>query len=212
MRVYLVRHGQTTWNAEQRAQGHTDIPLDGEGQEQARLLANAFDNRPFTRILTSDLGRARTTAAPLAERHEIEPELRPDLRERSFGDWEGEPFEVIATNFTEMGLLSGLPRDEIRPPGGESQLDVWNRLSRVVEDILGAHEPVVVVSHGGTCSLLLARLVNATHLTARAFRFDNTGITTIARRPDGGFNLLQYNDTAHLRQAALSGSVDGTVR
>jgi broad specificity phosphatase PhoE len=212
MRAYLVRHGQTAWNAEQKAQGHTDIPLDAEGSEQARLLVAAFDERPFSRILTSDLQRARSTAVPLAERHGIQVEERLDLRERSFGEWEGRPFETIAKNFIELGLISGLPPEEIQPPGGESQLDVWNRLERVVKDIKALPEPVVIISHGGTCALLLARLLNGTLFTARSFRFDNTGVTTIARRPDGGYHLIRYNDSSHLRQAALSGSVDGTIR
>lgn len=213
MRVYLVRHGQTAWNAEQKAQGHTDIPLDDEGRVQAGLLAEAFEQNPFGRILSSDLARARDTAAPLAERHGISVELRPDLRERSFGEWEAKPFEVIAKNFIEQEFLTGRPREEIRPPGGESQLDVWERIERVALELEALSEPAVVVTHGGTCSLLLARMLRGSVNTARSFRFDNTGITTIARRPDGGFHLVRYNDSSHLRQAALlSGSLDGIVR
>jgi 2,3-bisphosphoglycerate-dependent phosphoglycerate mutase len=212
MRVYLVRHGQTAWNAEQKAQGHTDIPLDNEGLEQARLLVHAFDQRPITRILTSDLERARSTAAPLAGRHAATLVERTDLRERSFGEWEGEPFETIARNFLELAVISGARPEEIRPPRGESQLDVWNRIEGVVAEIENFPEPQVVVSHGGTCAILLARLLRGTLFTARSFRFDNTGVTTIARRPDGGFHLIRYNDASHLRQAALSGSVDGTSR
>jgi broad specificity phosphatase PhoE len=212
MRVYLVRHGQTAWNAEQRAQGHTDVPLDGEGIEQARLLVQAFDGRPVSRILCSDLQRARSTALPLAERHTIDIEERVDLRERSFGDWEGEPFETIARNFIELAIISGSRPEEIQPPGGESQMDVWNRIDRLADDIESFHEPQVVVSHGGTCAILLARLLRGTLFTARSFRFDNTAVTTIARRPDGGFHLIRYNDASHLRVAALSGSVDGTIR
>jgi broad specificity phosphatase PhoE len=212
MRVYLVRHGQTAWNAGHKAQGHTDIPLDEEGLEQARLLAHAFDERPFTRILSSDLRRAKDTAVPLAERHGIQVEERPELRERSFGDWEGNPYESIAQRFIEQEMFSNEARENIRPPNGESQQDVWNRIDRIAAEIETSHEPLVVVSHGGSSALLLARLLRGTLFTARSFRFDNTGITTVARRPDSGFHLIQYNDSQHLRRPALTGSVEGTIR
>lgn len=212
MRVYLIRHGQTAWNAGRKAQGHTDIPLDEQGIEQAQLLVSAFANQPVARILSSDLQRTLMTAQPLAESFRIEIEPRTDLRERSFGEWEGLPFEQIAQRFIEQELLTGVPKEEIRPPGGESLLDVWHRLKAVDEELNQVHEPTVVVTHGGTCGLLLARLLSGSFLTSRSFRFDNTGVTTIARRPDTGFHLIGYNDSSHLRQPALSGSVDGTIR
>ena len=210
--MYLVRHGQTAWNAGRKAQGHTDIPLDEQGKEQARLLVDAFATQPFSRILSSDLQRTMMTAGPLAEAHGIPIEQRRDLRERSFGEWEGLPFESIAQKFIEQELFSGQAKEQIRPPKGESLQDVWDRLGAVVDELNQAHEPAVVVTHGGTCGLLLARLLQGTFLTARSFRFDNTGVTTIARRPDSGFHLLTYNDSTHLRHPALSGSVDGTIR
>ncbi|HVT13945.1 MAG TPA: histidine phosphatase family protein [Fimbriimonadaceae bacterium] len=212
MRVYLVRHGQTSWNAEGKNQGHTDIPLDESGMEQARLLAGAFDERPFTRLLCSDLQRAWMTAEPLAQRHGVVIETHLSLRERSFGEWEGLPMERVAANFIELGLLHGLAREAVRPPGGESTEDVWNRLTPAVKEIEGCHEPVVVICHGGSGAILLSRLLNANASTTRAFRFSNTGITTLARRPDGGFQLFAYNESGHLRNEALAGTVDGVVR
>lgn len=212
MRVLLIRHGQTAWNAEQRAQGQTDIPLDDEGREQARLLAEGLDDQPLVRILTSDLQRASATAEPLAQRRKLLIEARPELRERAFGQWEGEPFVQINERFAEQARLAGLDRGRVRPPDGESQADVWNRLEPMVAHLRGACGPTAVVTHGGTCALLLARLLGSTLAAAAAFRFDNTGITTVERRPDGGFRLLAYNDVAHLRRPALAGSVDGAVR
>jgi probable phosphoglycerate mutase len=212
MRVYLVRHGQTAWNAERKNQGHTDIPLDEQGLEQARRLAEAFEERPFTRILTSDLQRAWGTALPLSERHGVSIERRPDLRERCFGEWEGYPMERVAQGFIEQGLLTGLPREQVRPPGGESTEDVWKRLDDVVRDIEGCHEPVLVICHGGSGAILLARILHGSLAMAPSFRFDNTGITTLGRRADGIYQLLGYNETAHLSQPALSGTVDGVPR
>jgi broad specificity phosphatase PhoE len=211
MRVYLVRHGQTAWNAERKNQGHTDIPLDEQGLEQARLLAASFDS-PIARILTSDLRRAVMTAEPLAARHGVDIEVRKDLRERCFGAWEARPMEKVAQNFIEQELLTGRPREEIEPPDGESLLHVWGRLDKVVREIEASHEPMAVICHGGSGAVLLSRLLHGTLATSRSFRFDNTGITMIARRPDGGFHLMRYNDSSHLREQALSGSTDGVAR
>ncbi len=211
MRVYLVRHGQTAWNAERRAQGHTDIPLDAEGERQTRFLAESYGpDAGIRRILSSDLKRSLDTAQALAGRLNIDVEVRHDLRERTFGDWEGEPFEKIAQNFIDTSLLTGDSVEEIRPPNGESQLDVWNRLEIVSNEIAASAEPMMVIAHGGCAALLLSRLLRGTLYTARSFRFDNTGVTTIGRRPEGGFHLLRYNDTSHLRQTSLTGSVDGS--
>lgn len=212
MRIFLVRHGQTRWNAEQRAQGHTDTPLDERGSEQADLLARAFQSEPLGRVVASDLERAWRTAKGVADAQGLQVEHLAALRERAFGDWEGMAFEQIGAAFLEQEQATGTPREEIRPPAGESQLDVWRRLETVAEDLLKSEAPVMVVSHGGTCSLLLAKLLRGTLYTARSFRFDNTGVTTLVRRPDGGLQLLRYNDTSHLLQPALSGSVDGTIR
>jgi broad specificity phosphatase PhoE len=191
---------------------HSDIPLDDTGREQAQRLVEAFRDRPVCRIISSDLQRAWMTATPVAEAHGLEIEQRRELRERGFGDWEGQPFEVIAQRFIELELKTGAPREELRPPGGESQQDVWDRLEVIAEEIETFHEPTLVVTHGMACSLLLARILRGSPFTSRSFRFDNTGITTVARRPDAGFYLLDYNNASHLREPALTGSIDGTSR
>ena len=67
MRLYLVRHGQTSWNVEQRAQGHTDIPLDEEGIRQADMLGHSFAGVGIDRVLSSDLKRSVQTAEQMAE-------------------------------------------------------------------------------------------------------------------------------------------------
>lgn len=204
MRVYLVRHGQTAWNAERRNQGHTDIPLNEEGRRQARLLIPAFAERLFTRILCSDLERNLATARPLAEHYGIPIEIDPRLRERGFGDWESQPMARVAQNFIEQALLSGVPQESIRPPNGESLVDVWTRQEGVAQALESGEDSIVVVCHGGSGSLLLARLLGGTHAMSRSFRMDNTGITTLERRPDRRFQMLGFNDFAHLSREALS--------
>jgi probable phosphoglycerate mutase len=212
MRLYLVRHGQTAWNAEQRAQGHSDVPLDSVGHDQARQLGARFLGKRIDRVISSDLVRARQTAAPVADATGAIHEETQILRERAFGDWEGEFFKDISNWWPALEAIQGVDHLHLRPPNGESFADVWHRLDPIVEDLRHDTGTTVVVSHGGTCGLLLARLVSANLATSRAFRFGNTSVTKLERRADSSFTIRYYNDCAHLENGALTGSVDGAHR
>src|SRR4051812_36304655 len=95
MRLYIVRHGQTAWNAEERAQGHTDIPLDETGLKQAEFLGDMLAEEPIESVLTSDLQRSAQTARFIAQRLGVTIEQTPLLRERTFGEWEGLPYAEV---------------------------------------------------------------------------------------------------------------------
>src|SRR5258708_2650508 len=88
-RLCLVRHGETAWNAEARVQGQLDVPLGETGLAQARAVASALRSESFSAIYSSDLMRARQTAAPAAKRLGLEVFLDPRLRERHYGVFQG---------------------------------------------------------------------------------------------------------------------------
>lgn len=85
----FVRHGQTDWNVEGRMQGHTDIPLNATGIAQAHAAAAQLQPGSFTRIIASPLQRARATAEIIAEAHNLPLEFCDQLKERTFGSYEG---------------------------------------------------------------------------------------------------------------------------
>ena len=209
-----MRHGQTAWNLDQRAQGHRDLPLDETGQLQAKSVHLAFEGESVKQVITSDLERAVETAKPIAERFHLEPILDKRVRERNFGEWEGAGFAEIGALFEVHGAVQGIKDKAIvRPPKGESMQDVWNRLVPVHQELNESDHNVVIVSHGGTCSVLLAMLIGGTLQTSSSFKFYNTGITTLERLRDGRFRLLKYNDISHLGGVeAISGAVDGSSR
>ena len=211
MRLYLVRHGQTDWNVQKRAQGHTDRPLDSIGQEQARLVGKAFLDLPVQRILTSDLLRASQTAEEISRRTKVPLEVNTSLRERGFGEWEGQNFAEIAIRFGFEADFRGVTRNEVTPPGGESFVEVWSRLESVVADVRKRNEDTAIVAHGGTCSLLMAMFLNGDVHLSNAFRFSNASINELEPRPDGGLRLIRYNDVSHLVGVAVtSGVADGS--
>lgn len=211
MRLYLVRHGQTDWNVQKRAQGHTDIPLDAVGIEQARRTGQAFLEISVKRLLTSDLKRASQTAHEIAQATRVNAEVTPRLRERGFGEWEGQPFAEIGIRFGFEADMKGVSRNDITPPGGESFVEVWSRIRSVVDEVLAAKVDTAIVAHGGTCSLLLAMFLGGDVSLSNGFRFSNACINELETRPDGGLRMIRYNDISHLQGIeVVSGVADGS--
>jgi broad specificity phosphatase PhoE len=154
-RLVLWRHGQTQWNMEGRFQGQTDIPLDAEGERQAERAARLLAGLRPAAIISSDLGRAMATAAPLARLTGLAVTPEKDLRERYGGLWEG---------LTDQEIRARYPAEhaEWLPPGGESSAVVAERAGAAMGRIAESMEPgtlVVVVSHGAAIRLGAARLL-----------------------------------------------------
>ena len=150
--ILLARHGETDWNLGRRVQGHTDIPLNAAGIDQARALAVQLSSEPLTAVFSSDLARALDTATAVAEMHGLEVTVDPRLREKNFGSWEG---------LTDLEIAERFPDAERGHWGdGETTEEVAERVLRVLERIreLHPHGPVLVVSHGGPLRAALAAL------------------------------------------------------
>lgn len=155
-RLLLLRHGQSTWNAEGRWQGWADPPLSAMGEAQARAAAERLARLGLTTVVSSDLQRARRTAELIAERLGLDvlaPE--PDLRERNIGDWSGLTTVEIEQGWP--GWLAAWRAGELeRPPNGEARQEIADRVLAVLER-LDADAPdgvVLVVTHGGVIHLV----------------------------------------------------------
>lgn len=143
--LLLVRHGQSTWNAEQRWQGQADPPLSALGERQGAAAAEAVATLGVTRFVASDLVRARTTARLLAP-SDAQIALEPGLRERHAGDWTGLTRHEIDERYP------GWVEAQRSPPGFEGDDAVLARVLPIVEALLGSSdEPgaTLAVTHGG---------------------------------------------------------------
>jgi len=141
--IFLARHGETDWNAQDRWQGHADTPLNDRGREQARELAARLADVPFEAVYSSDLRRARETAEIVADGREPAIQIEPALREIDVGSWQG------LTN-AEIG-------DRERTDG--ETLDAFrDRVLAAIASIGRRHDgaDVLVVAHGG-CARTLQR-------------------------------------------------------
>ncbi|MCH9738668.1 MAG: histidine phosphatase family protein [Actinomycetia bacterium] len=160
-KVVFWRHGRTEWNAQRRFQGQTDIPLDEVGLEQASDAARLLVGVRPTRIISSDLTRAHTTASALAELVNLDVRTFAGLRETNAGTWEGQTREALIANHGDE-LAAWAAGSNLRPGGGETRTEVAQRVINVINDELttiSERETLVVVTHGGSARAAIAMMM-----------------------------------------------------
>jgi broad specificity phosphatase PhoE len=164
--IYLFRHGETDWNAEERFQGHTDVPLNNRGRAQAQGLVPTL--RPFSLeiLLSSDLSRAKETAEIVAlGLGGIPIEIDARLREAHLGGAQGLTHAEIEAKYG--GELVHRWRSwqatdaDVSYPGGETGTAVVSRVFAALEEFLNRtdRERVGVATHGGVIRRVMARLL-----------------------------------------------------
>jgi glucosyl-3-phosphoglycerate phosphatase len=201
-RILLVRHGETDWNAEGRWQGHSDRSLDDAGRAQAQLLAAHLAHVGIDLLYSSDLARARETAAAVEAATGLEARIDPDLREVDVGGLTGcSRVEVEARDPAWFrtwleGAVAGYP-------DGETYLDVHRRSVRAFERVLreAAGGTAAVVCHGGNIRAITLEVVGMGSEHAderwRIGPVGNCSITAVERR-HGRVSLVTFNETGHL--------------
>ena len=171
-RLYLVRHGESTYNADGLLQGQADPPLTPRGRTEAEALARALGPMAPARVLSSDLERARETAALLGH-----PDAPTDarLREIDVGEWEGRPLAELPGGH-EPSWRGG----PLVPPGGEAWPEMVARVGGIVDELLAAGGPWLVIAHGGVVRAAVTYLTGA---DARSLAGPaNTSVTVLAGR------------------------------
>ena len=145
VRLWLVRHGETDWNADQRFQSWTDVPLNDTGRRQATRLVPALEGRRFAGVWSSDLRRAVETAEILCGGAVPDPRLR----EMDLGDLDGKRWDEL-----DPQIQAGLRAFHgFVAPGGESFDQFQDRVLAFLDDLGAGHH--LVVTHGGVIRLLL---------------------------------------------------------
>ena len=153
--LYLVRHGESTWNECRRLQGQADPPLSPEGRSQVRALGLALKGITFEQVVASDLARTRQTVDLLGHNHPI---LLPALREIHVGDWQGRPIADITASDGQD--YTGWRRGTHTPPGGEPWADFCRRIGTALQGLTdNGHSRVLAVTHGGVIRAVMQSLV-----------------------------------------------------
>lgn len=190
MRLYLVRHGRTKWNKEQRIQGSIDEPLDEEGRTQANRLGERLQHIDFSMIYSSPMRRAHETALILNRYLQKEVALEPALREATYGAAEGltrtEYHQLYAEGIAAALSLERRERFQYRiVPDGECPADVCRRtipfLTRLADRWSGQN--LLIVCHGEVIRSALVFLFELNEAQAAAesagYSIDNTGYAVL---------------------------------
>lgn len=193
--LLLVRHGQTDWNAQGRAQGHLDIPLNEVGLAQAEVLADVLAKRAVDRLWSSDLSRASQTAAVVSARTGVGLELDPRLREFDVGDRQGLTIAEFTDRFPdEPGLPVGLV-DNART--GETAAQVRTRMTAALADCRAGLSPGqtgVVLTHGAALRVGLFALLGWSWEHAHSVRpLGNCAWAELRFGAGGDVQLVSYN-------------------
>ena len=198
--IVLVRHAETDWNTDLRFQGHADTPLNELGRTRIGPVIEAL--RPWNPeiIFTSDLSRACEMAEGVGAAFGIEVIAREDLRECSYGEWEGKKLEEVRRDYGDdldrwHRNESGFPRG-----GGESLLQMQERVLAAIESIAREHtgRTIVILSHSGPVRGVICRTFDLPIDQRYRFEVNNASLSAIRRRGDGQWQVLLLNQTSHL--------------
>jgi broad specificity phosphatase PhoE len=187
-----VRHGESEGNAARVFTGHVDSPLTETGRRQAEAVADALAKVGLDRVVSSDLSRARDTAAAIASRHRLPVETYRELREIDLGEMAGRSFDDARAHpdWNEDGFVQW--------PGGESLDAVFDRAFGLVGRIV-AESPgrtIAIVGHGGVTRILVSHFLGLLPKLERT-RAANANITKVTT--DGReFTVDQLFDDAHI--------------
>ena len=202
VRITAVRHGETAWNVDTRIQGQIDIGLNARGQWQAQQLGAALAERGIGHIYTSDLARAHHTGLAIAEHAGIAPHavaLHAGLRERAFGVFEGRTHAEIETRWPQDALRWRQRVPDWAPSGGESPLQLRERVSTTVAQIAANHpgEHIALVAHGGVLDMLYRLATGQAVDAVRTWELGNCAINRLLWTPQG-LSLVGWADRGHL--------------
>jgi alpha-ribazole phosphatase/probable phosphoglycerate mutase len=202
--IFFVRHGETDWNKELRYQGVSDVPLNDEGRAQARKAGLRLSKLVPSRVFSSPLCRALETAEIIMKHNESRAKIEPreEMREISFGEWEGLTTYEVAARYPEALASWRKAPFEARPPGGEPFGDVTARslaAASLIKNSGGPGGVTFVVAHGAILRTIIGALMDISDMNAMwRMRLDNCSVSALelwSGRP----YLLTLNDTNHAR-------------
>jgi len=199
-RIYLIRHAETTWNAEGRLQGTLDAPMSERGKRQVTHLVEALRRVPLAAVYSSPLERAYVAARALAAAHGVVAQTIDAFREMNQGEWEGRRVEDVAA---ESGESLKMWRDspaETRLPGGETLAEVAQRAVAAFAGVAARHPDatVAVVAHGGVNKTILLTLLGAPLAHHWLIRQGNACVNVVELDGTAAPRITILNDTLHL--------------
>ena len=197
-KLIIVRHGESLYNLERRYTGQTDVPLTEKGRTQAALTAKyVLENYKIDSVYASDLVRAIDTARPVAEPLGLFIKTDPRLREIYAGKWQGVLFAEVCILFKEDYELYKADKNKGRTTGGESMLDVRDRVYAALTDIAkeNSDKTVFIATHNGPLMAMQSPICNVDINDVQST--SNNSVTELLYK-NGSFEVVKFNYTEHL--------------
>jgi broad specificity phosphatase PhoE len=205
-RLYLIRHGQSSGNAEGRFGGHGPTPLSRLGHEQAEKTAKVLAKEGISTIYSSDLLRAVQTAEPLSKLLDIPINITEAFRERHVGVLEGLTFDESKVAFpTDYYALVNRNIHHVITDG-ESYRHLLDRITAKLNEVLQENDGkrIAIFTHTGAICFLTLHLLGAIHRNTKQTPWiitSNCGINRFELRGPRNVRVLALNDTRHLVRA-----------
>lgn len=205
---WLIRHGETEWNANKRLQGWLDIPLSGEGIQQAEHLKAFLQSPSFTAsidaVVSSDLSRAAETARIAASHlpHTIQTDSA--LRERCYGIYQGQDWATLNTMLAEPGGVNFREPDQTIEQG-ETLFEFDTRI-RLAFEKLALRYPgknILVFAHGGVIDIAWRKACHLSLTAQRNTPILNTSINQFSIDKNLHWGSVHWGQTGHLETSAL---------
>lgn len=209
LQVYLVRHGETQWNAQRRIQGQSDSALTEKGERQAEQVAERVKTLGITHVIASDLGRTRRTAEIIAQACGVDVTLDARLRELDMGVLERRNLDTLSEEEESWRrqLVNGTADGRI--PEGESMLEMSERMHAALNaclDLPTGSRPLLV-SHGMALGCLVSTILGLPAWAERRLRLRNCSISRVDHQQSpwlaSGWVVETAGDISHLDAPAL---------
>ena len=209
LQVYLVRHGETVWNAERRIQGQSDSPLTEKGEQKELKVSERVKHLKIKQNIASDLGRTRRTAEIIADACGCSVTLDPRLRELNMGVLEKRPLDGLTAEEEQWRatLVNGTEGGRI--PEGESMTEMATRMHAALNaclDLPAGSRPLLV-SHGMALGALVSTILGLPAYAERRLRLRNCSLSRVDYQQSAwlaeGWIVETAGDISHLDAPAL---------
>lgn len=201
-KLYLIRHGESEWNALKKIQGQQDVPLTEKGTKQAELTGKRLIKEDIKKIYSSDLKRAYQTAKIIGNILNVEVIPIKELREINFGIWEGLNSDILESKYPKEHELWLKQPEKLKIDGAETIFEVQKRAMESINKIISDNDNednILIVSHGATLKTIILGLLGVDISHFKNMSLKNVSISIIEFRQ---FNkvLTLLNDTSHIKE------------
>jgi probable phosphoglycerate mutase len=214
--LFLIRHGETDWNAEKRVQGHLDIALNEVGLQQAKAVAETLQDLPLDAIISSDLQRAMQTAQAIGSRREMVVGTHIGLRERCFGIFEGLLYSELNA-LHPIAYRAWKEKDlDARYPCGIHEAETLREFSQRALSAIAAiataqdYRNVAIVTHGGVLECVYRAATGTSLQQPRNFPILNASINHVRWTPTK-LQVIEWSNVKHLPLAGPLAVLDGRI-